>query len=133
MLFLVLFIFFLVIQGLFVVIIIEPVIYLGQDIGLKTVQVLLRDHVLRLWRVQGLWHWHGGQLCLSSDKVRSSKGLLEVSDLLLEHTVLTQQLRVLFLQSVPLFGYSIQVLGLLVKLLLQSLLIVLLPLAASDS
>lgn len=126
-----LFIFFLVILGLFVVIIIEPVIDLRQNIRLKTVQVLLRDHVLSRLRVQGLWHWHGVQLCLSPDEVRSSKGLLEVSDLLLEHTVLTQQLRVLFLQSVPLFDYSLEELRLLVKLLLQSLLIVLLPLPAS--
>ena len=127
-----LFIFFLVILGLFVVIIIiEPVIDLGQNVSLKAVQILLRDHVLRLRRVEGLGHRHGVELCLPTDEVRRREGLLEVCDLLLEHAVLTQQLRVLFLQSVPLFGDSLEKQRLLLKLLFQGLLIVLLPLSAS--
>lgn len=115
---LVFFIFFLVSLGLFVVIILESIIDLGQNIGLKTVQILLGNQVLGLLRIQRLWHWHGAQLCLSSNKVRSSEGLLEVSDLLLQYAVLTLQLRVLFLQLISLRNYSLEELRLLVKLLL---------------
>jgi len=127
------FIFFLVSLGLFVVIILESVIDLGQNICLKTVQILLRNQVLGLLRIQRLWHWHVAQLCLPSNKVRSSEGLLEVSDLLLQYAVLTLQLRVLFLQLISLRNNSLEVLRLLVKLLLKRLLVILLPLSASHS
>lgn len=132
MLFLVLFHFFLVILRLLAVII-ESIIYLGQNICLKTVQILLRNHVLWLLRAQRLWHWHGAQLCLSSDKVGGGEGLLEVGDLLLEYAVLTQQMRVLFLQSISLLSDSVEKLRLLVQFLLKGLLVVLLPLSASHS
>lgn len=129
MLFFMLFIFFLVILGLFVVS--KAIIDFSQNIGLKAVQIVLRDHVLRLLRVQRLWHWHSGQLCLSSDEVGGGEGLLEVGDLLLEYAVLAQELRVLFLQSVSLLSDSVEDLGLLVEPLLEGLLIGLLPLAAT--
>ena len=131
MLFVVLFIFFLVILGLFLVIKEESVIYLGQNICLKTVQILLRNHVLRLLLIEGLRPGHCVQLGLSSDKVRGGEGLLEVGDLLLEHAILTQQLRVLFLELMPLRTDSLEKQRLLLKLLFQGLLIVLLPLSAS--
>ena len=131
MLFLVLFIFFLVILGLFLVIKEESVVDLGQNIGLKTVEILLRDHVLRLLLIERLRPGHIAQLGLSSDKVRGGEGLLEVGNLLLEDAVLTQQLRVLLLQRISLLSDSLKMLRLLVKLLLQRLLVVLLPLSAS--
>lgn len=83
-----LFRFFLVSLSFFVVIILESVVDLGEDVGLEAVQVLLRDHALRLSRVQGLGHRQSVQVCLSSDQVRSCEGLLEVGDLLLQDAVL---------------------------------------------
>lgn len=89
MLFLVFYIFFLVILRLNVVII-ESIIDLCQNICLKPVQIRLGNHVLALLWAERLWHWHGAQVGLPSDKVRGSEGLLEVGDLLLEYGVFTE-------------------------------------------
>jgi len=90
MLLFILFIFFLVIQCLFLVIEQETVVDLRQNVGLESVQVVLRDHVLGLLRVKRLWPWHIVQLRLTTDKVRRGEGLLEVCHLLLEYAVLAQ-------------------------------------------
>lgn len=132
MLFLVFIIFFLVIQGLFVVII-ESVIDLCQNIGFEAVQICLGNRVLVLLRAERLGHWHRTHLALSSDKVGGGEGLLEVGNLLLEDTILTKQLGVLFFEFISLLSDSIEDLLLVVKLLLEGLLVVLFSLTASHS
>lgn len=132
MLLFVLFHFFLVSLALLVVIILESVVYLGQDVRLEFVQVLLRNRTLGLWRVQRLRHWHSVEVRLSSNEVRGGKGFLEVGNLLLEDAVFAKQLRVLPLEMISLQSDTVEVPALLLKLLLQRLLVVLLSLTASD-